>query len=277
MSKSYLEKLKLLVIGLCCLFTLSGCASENEISVDDDKTSHNDITNEAYSDTDDSYSNSYDTSNDGSDESNQAYDSSVIQGRLDELMASNEDAFAWITVDGTSIDGPVLQSWEEDDYYASHNEQKQSDSNGAMYIEMANMANMCDFNTVIHGSGGENGVFAELINFANPDFFDAHEEFVIYLPDNKLTYEIWAVFERDNTSLIREYDFTYQEGCRQFLDDVYGDKVMGKRIRGGWGDANENMFMVTLTIDNPDSDKQLVVIGALIEDEQGTIDRIISE
>lgn len=196
---------------------------------------------------------------------------------LKEYIASNEDVFAWITVDGTSIDGPVLQSWEEDDYYASHNDQKQLDGNGAMYIEMANMTNMCDFNTVVHGSGGTNGLFGELVNFENPDFFEANEEFTIYLPDNKLTYEIWAVFERDNTSLIREYDFSYQSGCKQFLDDVYGEKVMGKQIRGGWGDANENMFMVTLTVDNPDSDRQLVVIGALVDDEMGTIDRIVSE
>lgn len=200
-----------------------------------------------------------------------------IRNKLNDVMASNEDAFAWITVDGTDINGPVFQSWEEDDYYASHNRLSQSDGTGEMYIEMANIIDMCDFNTVIHGSGGENGIFSELINFENPDFFEANEEFTIYLADNKLKYEIWAVLERDNTSLIRDYDFTYKSGCKAFLDDVYGNKVMGKHIRGGWGDANENMFMVTLTVDNPDSDKQLIVIGALVEDEMGTINRAVME
>lgn len=200
-----------------------------------------------------------------------------IRNKLNDVMAENEDAFAWITVDGTDINGPVFQSWEEDDYYASHNRAAQRDSAGEMYIEMANIIDMCDFNTVIHGSGGENGIFSELINFENPDFFEANEEFTIYLADNKLKYEIWAVLERDNTSLIRDYDFTYSSGCKAFLNDVYGNKVMGKHIRGGWGDANENMFMVTLTVDNPDSDKQLIVIGALVEDEMGTINRVVME
>lgn len=200
-----------------------------------------------------------------------------IKEKLSAIMADNEDAFAWLIVDGTDINGPVFQSWEEDDYYASHNREAQNDSNGEMYIEMANIIDMCDFNTVIHGSGGENGIFSELINFENPDFFDANEEFTIYLADNKLKYEIWAVLERDNTSLIRDYDFTYSFGCKAFLDDVYGEKVMGKHIRGGWGDANENMFMVTLTVDNPASDKQLIVIGALVEDEMGTINRVMME
>lgn len=267
MNKSSINLLLLLIISAFCMVVLGGCAKNSNTNVDE-------ATIEQNEETDDSNADSYVVVDESvsSDESK-----NNVQDKLLGLMGSNEDVIAWITVDGTNIDGPVLQSWEEDDYYASHNEQNQPDSNGAMYIEMANMANMCDFNTVIHGSGGEQGVFAELVNFENPDFFDAHEGFVIFLPDNKLTYEIWAVFERDNTSLIRDYDFTYQEGCRKFLDDVYGEKVMGKHIRGGWGDANENMFMVTLTADNPNSDRQLVVIGALVDDEQGTIDRIVSE
>lgn len=200
-----------------------------------------------------------------------------ISSKLNSMMTDNNDAFAWITVDGTSIDGPVFQSWEEDDYYASHNRTNENDNIGEMYIEMANIIDMCDFNTVIHGSGGENGVFAELINFENPDFFEANEEFTIYLADNKLKYEIWAVTERENTSLIRDYDFTYSSGCKAFLEDVYDSKVMNKHIRSGWGDANENMFMVTLTVDNPASDKQLIVIGALVEDQRGTINRVVME
>lgn len=228
--------------------------------------------------TNDADSNENDTQNDFEDNVSDSNEDAEIRAKLKEVMAENEDAFAWITVDGTNIDGPVFQSWEEDDYYAGHDRTFQDDNIGEMYIEMANIIDMCDFNTVIHGSGGEEGVFAELINFENPDFFEVNEEFTIYLADNnKLKYEIWAVMERDNTSLIRDYDFTYSSGCKQFLDDVYGNKVMGKHIRGGWGDANENMFMVTLTVDNPDSNKQLIVIGALVEDEMGTINRLVME
>lgn len=194
-----------------------------------------------------------------------------------ELQNRNSDVVGWLRIPGTSIDYPILQSWEEDDYYVSKNWEKQSDSKGALYIEMANMPNMCDFNTVIHGSAGEDGLFGELVNFENPDFFEANEEFKIFLDGNELTYEIWAVTERDNTSLIRSYDFSYISGCREFLNDIYDKKVMGKQIRGGWGDVDEYNFLVTLTADNPESDKQLIVIGALIEDKAGTIDRAVME
>ena len=48
---------------------------------------------------------------------------------------------------------------------------------------------------------------------------------------------------------------------------------MGKQIRDGWYDLDEYRFIVTLTIDDPASNDQLVVMGALVDDAAGTIDR----
>lgn len=192
------------------------------------------------------------------------------------LQASNDEIIAWLQVPGTSIDCPVLKSSESDDYYRNHNSNKESDEAGAAYIEMAQESGFIDFNTVIHGHGGE-GIFGELTNFANPDFFEKHQDMYIYLPDNQLTYAIWAVFERDNTSLIRDYSFAEAKGDREFLDYVYNGRIVGKQVREGWEDLTEYNFLVTLTIDEPGDDKQLVVIGAMTNDAAGTIDRDIVE
>ena len=139
---------------------------------------------------------------------------------------------------------------------------------------------MCDFNTVLHGKTGaeENGLFADLYRFANPDFFEDHEKLYIYLDGNVLTYEIFAAYERENTSLIRTYDFTYMAGCQQFLDDLYGVREMGRNIRDGWDDLTPYHFLITLTTQKEDNpDRQFVVIAALIDDAAGTIDRVVTE
>ena len=100
----------------------------------------------------------------------------------------------------------------------------------------------------------------------------------LYLEDNVLTYEIFAAFERENTSLIRTYDFTYLSGCEQFLKDMYGIRSMNMMIRSGWEDVTPYHFLVTLTTDRgKDSDKQFVVLAALIEDPAGKIDRAAME
>lgn len=194
------------------------------------------------------------------------------------LKAENPDIFAWLYIPDTDIDHPVLQSEEADDYYESHNAYGEISETGALYTELANLKNMCDFNTVVHGRVQEGNAFADLYRFTDPDFFEDHEKLYLYLDGNLLTYEIFAAYERENTSLIRTYDFTYIAGCEQFLNDMYSAREMGKNIREGWEEVTPYHFLLTLTAESSsDSDKQLVVLAALIGDAAGTIDRVVAE
>ena len=192
---------------------------------------------------------------------------------FNKLKEKNPDVWGWISVPGTSIDGPLLQSFDEPDRYKTNNADGVSDGKGEAYIEIYNMSDMCDFNTVIHGS---EELFGDLVNYENPDYFEDNYEFYIYLPDNALTYTIWAVYRRENNDLFDAFSFADAVGARQFLDDVYNKKVMGKQIREGWDDVDEYKFLTTLTIDT-DEGQQLVVIGALTNDAAGTINREVIE
>ena len=192
---------------------------------------------------------------------------------FNKLKENNPDIWGWLTVPGTSIDGPLLQSFDEPDKYKTKNAEGISDSKGEAYIEIYNMPDMCDFNTVIHGS---EELFGDLVNYENPDFFEDNYEFYIDLPENALTYTIWAVYRRENNDLFDAYSFADAVGAREFLDDVYNEKIMGKQIREGWDDVDEYKFLTTLTIDT-DEGQQLVVIGALTNDAAGTINREVIE
>lgn len=197
------------------------------------------------------------------------------------LQEENPDVFGWLYIPGTDIDLPVLQSEEADDYYENHNAFGEADGEGALYIELANVKNMCDFNTVIHGKcseDGSDGLFAELYRFADPDFFENHENAYLYIDGNLLTYEVFAAYEREDTSLIRTYDFTYIAGCQEFLDDLHGIRQMGMNRREWWEDITPYHFLITLTArrgENPDS--QFVVMAVLVGDAAGTIDRLVYE
>lgn len=195
------------------------------------------------------------------------------------LQAENQDIFAWIYIPDTDIDAPVLQSTESDDYYENHNVYQQEDPEGALYTELANLKNMCDFNTVIHGKtteDGKEGLFSDLYRFADPEFFEKHEDVYLYLDGNLLTYTVIAAYERENTSLIRNYDFTFGSGCEQFLEDMYGIREMGKNIREGWEEITPYHFLLTLTTrQGTNAEKQFVVIAVLTGDAAGEIDRIV--
>ncbi|MCM1135402.1 MAG: class B sortase [Clostridium sp.] len=196
---------------------------------------------------------------------------------FESLKEKNPDIFGWLYIPGTGIDYPVLQSEEADDYYEAHDAYGEQNKEGALYTELANLKNMCDFNTVIHGKtlDDDGGLFSDLHLFSDPDFFASHEQAYLYLEGNVLTYEIFMACERENTSLIRTYDFTYGSGCEKFLEDLYGSREMGKNQREGWEGVTPYHFLITLTTEAANQDKQFIVVAALVEDAAGEINRTV--
>lgn len=266
-GKIFLKKYALLA-GVLCMVLLTGCRSEEtaepEATTQEEAVAEERAVKEQATEKPEATGLAHETAEDAEID-------------FAALKAENEDIFAWLHIPGTAIDYPVLQSVEADDYYESHDAFGNTSETGALYTELANLQNMCDFNTVIHGkSEKEDDIFAELYNYANPDFFEEHGEVYVYLEDNLLTYEVFAAYEREDTSLIRTYDFTYESGCQKFLDDLYGARDMGKNIREGWVDITPYHFLITLTTKkDPALDKQFVVVAALVGDAAGKIDRVV--
>jgi len=196
-----------------------------------------------------------------------------------DVKSKNNDAFAWIYIPDTEIDYPILQNSDGDDtFYQNHNEYREADDKGAIYIEAANLNNMCDFNEVIHGmSPADGSMFAGLNNFLDKAYFDEHKYIHIYTEDNSLLYYIIAAYTRDNTRLLEQYDFSYASGCAEFIDEIYDNGNMNKIIREDCQTGLEpEHFLITLTTNNIDMpEKQTVVIGCLVGDAAGKIDRVI--
>ncbi len=203
----------------------------------------------------------------------------AADGRVDfdALQEENPDIFAWLYIPRTGIDLPVLQSPVSDEFYKTHGADGKENTDGALYTEMPNMMDMCDFNTVIHGSDeGEKSLFASLHKLEDPIFFEENKEFYIYLKDNVLTYEIIAAYYDDGSDILRRFDYTTYQGCEAWLEQLYGIREMGKQQREGWEGLTPWHFFVTLAGSvSSQSGKQYVVIGVLTGDAAGQIDRII--
>ena len=198
---------------------------------------------------------------------------------FEELKKENSDIFAWIYVPDTNIDYPVCQNMDGDDFfYKTHDAFGREDPKGAIYTECANLTDMCDFNEVFHGSSPSDGtMFADLQKFLDKSYFDDHEYIYVYLDGNALVYYVYAAFTRNDTRLLETYDFTYASGCQAFLDEIDHGKSMNKMLRTGWeGAVKPENFIITLSTQNTDDpSKQTVVVGCLVGDVRGTIDRVV--
>ncbi len=205
---------------------------------------------------------------------------SAADGHIDfaKVQESNPEVFAWIYIPETGIDEPILQSAQSDTFYQNHDKSGTESDTGALYTEMPNNMNMCDFNTIIHGyDKKDTDLFYGLHQFEDQDFFQSHELIYLYMPDNVLTYEVVAAYYDDGSDILRRYDYTTYAGCENYLEELFAGKSMAKHIREGWEDLTPNHFLLTLDGTVREDNTQYVVVAALIQDAAGVIDRVIYE
>lgn len=195
---------------------------------------------------------------------------------FDSLQQLNSEIFAWIYVPGTNIDLPVAQSAVSDDFYESHNWKQEEDAGGCAYTEMANLMNMCDFNTVIHAKKKEDGTgFSELAKFGDQDFFDENGLIYLYLPDNVLTYQVVSFYTEDQHSILRDYNLVLYDGCEDYIQDLQQKAAESGIYDDGGEELTPQRFLLTLVAELPEEGRQEVLTAVLIQDAAGKIDRTI--
>ncbi len=198
-------------------------------------------------------------------------------GRIDfeALQQVNPEIWGWLYIPGTTIDRPLLQSASSDDYYKTHTADGQEGDEGALYIEIPNQTNLCDFNTVIHGKDQKEGdLFYDLHKFEDPDFFEDHQALYIYTPDNLYTYVIYGAYYDEDSDILRRYDYTTTQGCSAYLTDYYDRRDMSMQKREGWEGLSAGNFLLTLDGSTTDG-RQFVVMAALIDAGQANMNRVI--
>ena len=66
------------------------------------------------------------------------------------LKKINSDTVAWLSVDGTTINYPIVQA-EDNDYYLTHSFDKSSKKSGWTFMDYRNNKDMSDTNTIFYG------------------------------------------------------------------------------------------------------------------------------
>ena len=136
---------------------------------------------------------------------NRAFDSGVerfttteeIQEAQQSLTDSMQDYRAWLRVEDTHIDYPVVQG-KDDLYYASHDINGKSSLTGAIYMAAANAADLSDNYIVVYGHHMDNGaMFGDLDRFAQQSFLEAHQKGVLICGDNTYDITFFAIVKTD--------------------------------------------------------------------------------
>lgn len=154
------------------------------------------------------------------------------------LQEANPDAYAWISVAGTEVDYPVLQSdaETEEDYYLSHNLDGSDGYPGCIYTQKLNNKDFSDPVTILYGHNMKNGtMFASLHSYEDKDFFDENPYVYVYTPGQELIYLVYAAYHYSDILIPYHYhDFADTADFDSYLDEIalFGAKE-GGNLRNG--------------------------------------------
>ncbi len=126
------------------------------------------------------------------------------------LYAENTDFVGWISIEGTEIDYPVMQTKEADgQFYLDHSFYRSSDKNGTLFMDVRNDFVNRDTNLIIYGHNMKSGVmFGGLKKYLDDDYLKSHRTITFNTIYEKNTYEIIGA-GLSEVSFEDEYTFRY--------------------------------------------------------------------
>ena len=129
---------------------------------------------------------------------------------LRQLQALNPDFAAWLHIDDTLIDYPVMKSPESDpEFYLHRDFDKNESSSGCLFVGAGCTIDSDAF--IVYGHNMSNGtMFGELDSYADYDYADGHQVIVLATPSEVRHYRVFASFQSriyaEGESGLRYYD-----------------------------------------------------------------------
>lgn len=125
------------------------------------------------------------------------------------LYERNSDLAGWISIEGTSIDYPVMYTPEHPDFYLRHNFDREYSSWGVPYIAGNCSVQGYSDNIIIYGHHIRGRrMFGALLDYTEKSFYNGHKKICFHTLTEKAEYEIIAVFK---TTVNEDTDFSYFE------------------------------------------------------------------
>lgn len=117
----------------------------------------------------------------------------LISVDFDELKKENEDTVAFLKVNGTNINYPVVQT-TDNDYYLYHSFDKSKNDAGWVFMDYRNSVEVLEDNTIIYAHGRyDTTMFGSLKNVFKNNWYENTDNHVLYL-STKTENTLWQVF-----------------------------------------------------------------------------------
>jgi sortase B len=190
---------------------------------------------------------------------------------LSDLQKINPDVVAWLTVDDTSIDYPVVQG-ETNMEYLNKAVDGSFSLTGSIFLDCRNKKDFSDFYSLVYGHHiTGNVMFGELPEFLEDDFFEEHTTGTLFLPEHTRRLEWFACIRTDayDEELYRPLALNadsvkdLEENRAEFLDYLREEADQYRDL-----DVTVSDHIIALsTCEDATTDGRIVLVGRIDEGE----------
>ena len=199
---------------------------------------------------------------------------------FDELLAVNEDVCAWLTIDNTRIDYPVLQGETNLDYINTDVYGNFALA-GSIFLDSRNDKTFADRYSLLYGHHMEGGrMFGDLDLFKDEKFFNDNRSGTLMLPDRVCTLKIFAclvapaseenIFQPTlwTTDIDRFIEYARTEAL--FIDDEMIETTLHE------AENPERVKVLAMsTCSSEYTDARTIVLAFILEDEPQSTGRMV--
>lgn len=138
------------------------------------------------------------------------------------LKKQNSDTVAWIKVNGTNIEYPIVKA-KNNEYYLTHSFDKSSNSAGWIFADYKNKFDGTDKNIVIYGHNRKDkSMFGSLRNILSSQWQNNSENAEItFISENKNgIYKVFSVYQIEKEDYYIKTNFNSNNEFEKFLKTI---------------------------------------------------------
>lgn len=187
-----------------------------------------------------------------------ANDTSILKYKpTDDVLPDNkisDDMIAWLTMDNTSIDYPVMQG-KTNNEYLNKNPYGEFALSGSIFLDCHNSKNFDDGYSLIYGHHMENkSMFGALDDYLDTSFLEKHKTGKLVVQNKTLSLQVFAVLEIGATD-----DYVFNPTAHSVQDVL----THIKKHASYWDDAadvSKKQIIALSTCKSPETDLRTVVV-----------------
>ena len=141
---------------------------------------------------------------------------------FNKLKEQNSDTVAWIKVNNTNIEYPVVKA-QNNDFYLKHSFDKSNNSAGWIFADYRNKFDGIDKNIIIYGHNmKDNSMFGSLKNILNSDWYDNEENtnITLYTENEKCIYKVFSIYKIESEDYYIKTEFSDDNNFEQFVNTI---------------------------------------------------------